>query len=287
MEKARFGFIGLGTMGGPMAAHMARKGLDLVVYDVAGTAERAPKGAAVASSVSEVAAGADLALLSLPDARAVAAVADQILESNSRRVGVVADTSTIGAAAARATHGKLAGAGIAYVDAPISGMPNGAREGTLSVMYAGPADALARLRPAFEAFGRNVFHVGERPGQGQAMKALNNYLAFLALFGTSEATAYGLREGLDLAQMVEVLNVSSGRNVATMTMFPNWVIPGADMGFPAKGMLKDLTCFLAGAREAGSPLPIGATMEALIKRFAEAAPNVDMMRAFEFVRDGK
>lgn len=287
MAETRFGFIGLGAMGGPMAGHMARRGLDLIVYDIVDAAERAPAGAVVAGSVSELAAGADMVLLSLPDQHAVNAVADQILESNSRRVRVVADTSTIGAAAARAAHAKLGGAGIAYVDAPVSGMTSGARDGALSVMYAGPADLLERLRPAFEAFGRNVFHVGERPGQGQAMKALNNYLAFLALFGTSEAAAYGLKEGLDLATIVEVVNVSSGRNVATTTMFPNWVIPGTDMGFPAKGVLKDLTCFLEGARATGSPLPLGGAMEALVKRFAEASPDVDMMRAFEFVRDGK
>jgi 3-hydroxyisobutyrate dehydrogenase-like beta-hydroxyacid dehydrogenase len=119
------------------------------------------------------------------------------------------------------------------------------------------------------------------------MKALNNYMAFVALFGTSEAVSYGLKEGLDLAQMIEVMNVSSGRNIATMAMFPNWIVPGGDMGFPAKGLLKDMTCFLEGARAQGSPLPFGGAMEAVAKRFAAASPNADMMRAFEFIRDGK
>lgn len=287
MAEERVGFIGLGTMGGPMAANVAKKGIPLIAYDLAGTAERAPQGAAIAGSVSEVAAGAELVLLSLPDARAANAVADEILASNSRRVRVVADTSTIGAAPAQALHGKLAQGGVAYVDAPVSGMPSGARDGTLSVMYAGPAELLERLRPAFEALGKNVFHLGERPGQGQAMKALNNYMAFVALFGTSEAVSYGLREGLDLAQMIEVMNASSGRNIATMAMFPNWIIPGSDMGFPAKGMLKDMTCFMDGARAQGSPLPFGGAMEAVARRFAAASPDVDMMRVFEFIRDGK
>lgn len=287
MAGERIGFIGLGTMGGPMAANVAKKGIPLIAYDLAGTAERAPKGAAIAGSVSEVAAGAELVILSLPEGRAVNAVADEILASNSRKVRVVADTSTIGAGPAQALHGKLAAGGVAYVDAPVSGMPSGARDGTLSVMYAGPAELLERLRPAFEAIGKNVFHLGERPGQGQAMKAANNYLAFVALFGTSEAVAYGVKEGLDPMQMVEVMNVSSGRNIATMAMFPNWAIPGSDMGFPAKGLLKDMACFVEGARAAGSPLPIGTAMEALAKRFAAASPNVDMMRAFDFIRDGK
>jgi 3-hydroxyisobutyrate dehydrogenase-like beta-hydroxyacid dehydrogenase len=287
MAQEKLGFVGLGTMGGPMAANVAKAGVPLIAYDIAGTAERAPKGATVAGSVSEVAAGAELMILSLPDGRAANSVADEIIASNSRKVRVVADTSTIGAAAAQALHGKLAKAGVSYVDAPVSGMPSGARDGTLSVMYAGPAELLERLRPAFEALGKNVFHLGEKPGQGQAMKALNNYMAFVALFGTSEAVSYGLREGLDHAQMIEVMNVSSGRNIATMAMFPNWVIAGGDMGFPAKGLLKDMTCFLEGARAKGSPLPFGGAMEAVAKRFAAARPNADMMRAFEFIRDGK
>src|SRR3546814_11983832 len=141
-------------------------------------------------------------------------------------------------------------------------MPSGARDGTLSVMYAGPEDLLERLRPAFEALGQNVFHLGERPGQGQAMKALNNYMAFVALFGTSEAVSYGLREGLDLAQMIEVMNVSSGRNIATMERFPNWIIPGADMVFPAKGLLTYMTCLLAAAQTQASTMPPRAPLGA-------------------------
>ena len=81
--------------------------------------------------------------------------------------------------------------------------------------------------------------------------------------------------------------ITSGRNIATMAMFPKWIIPGADMGFPAKGLLKDMTCFLDGARKQGSPLPLGGAMEAAAKRFSGASPDVDMMRAFEFIRDGK
>jgi 3-hydroxyisobutyrate dehydrogenase len=287
VAQERVGFIGLGNMGGPMTANMATRGVPLIVYDAAGTAERAPAGAQVAGSVSEVAGGAEIVVLSLPDRAAVNAVADEILASNARKARFVADTSTIGAAAAREAHAKLAGGGVAYLDAPVSGMTSGAREGTLSVMYSGPKEALERLRPAFEGFGKAIFHVGERPGQGQAMKALNNYLAFLALWGTSEAVNYGLREGLDLAQTIEVINASSGRTVASAAMFPNWVIPGTDMGFPAKGMLKDLSCYLEGARALGAPLPLGEPLEALVKRFVAAAPDVDMMRAFDFLRAGK
>ena len=287
MAKERVGFIGLGNMGGPMTANMAKRGLSLIVYDAAGTAERAPAGAAIAGSASEVAGEAEIVVLSLPNRAAVNSVADEIVASNSRKTRFVAETSTIGVVAARETHGKLAKAGVTYVDAPVSGMTSGAKEGTLSVMYSGPKEALERLRPVFEGFGKTIFNLGERPGQGQAMKALNNYLAFLALWGTSEATSYGMREGLDLTQMIEVINASSGRSVASAAMFPNWVIPGSDMGFPAKGMLKDLSCYLEGARAVGAPLPLGDPLETLIERFVAATPDVDMMRAFDFVRDGK
>jgi len=281
MDGERIGFIGLGNMGGPMAANVAKAGLPMVVFDLAGTKQRAPAGAECAGSVAEVAARADRVLLSLPNIPASESVAEEIIASNARKVSVVAETSTIGIAPARALHERYARAGIAYVDAPISGMPSGARDGTLSIMYAGPKDVLERLRPALQAMGKNVFHMGEKPGQGQAMKVLNNYLALLNLFASSEAMAFGRTMELDLAQMIEVLNVSSGRNIATMAMFPNWVLPETyDMGFPAKGVVKDVGAFMAGAREMGTRIAIAEALEKTVAAFSAAGPDADMMNAW-------
>ena len=183
--------------------------------------------------------------------------------------------------AAVAIHARLAEAGIPYVDAPVSGMVEGAREGTLSVMYSGPKAALERLRPVFMAMGRNVFDMGEKPGQGQAMKVLNNYLALLSLFATSEALTFGRAMDLDLKQMVDVLNVSSGRNIASMAMFPAWVLTGTMRGgFPAKGVVKDIGGFMEGARSLDTPRAIAEALEATVGRFNDAGPDTDMAHAW-------
>lgn len=281
MTVDRVGFVGLGNMGGPMAANIAKAGIPMVVYDAAGTEQRAPAGAACARSVTEVAAECDLMLMSLPNVAASKAVAEEIRSSNTRRVAVVADTSTVGVDAAVAIHARLAEAGIPYVDAPVSGMVEGAREGTLSVMYSGPKAALERLRPVFMAMGRNVFDMGEKPGQGQAMKVLNNYLALLSLFATSEALTFGRAMDLDLKQMVDVLNVSSGRNIASMAMFPAWVLTGTMRGgFPAKGVVKDIGGFMEGARSLDTPRAIAEALEATVGRFNDAGPDTDMAHAW-------
>ena len=285
MEKERIGFIGLGVMGGPMAANVAKAGIPMTVYDAAGTAERAPAGAEIAGSVAEVAAAAELVLLSLPTVAASLSVSEEIVASNARRTRVVADTSTVGIETARRLHGRLGEAGIAYVDAPISGGKEGAQAGTVSVMYAGPADVLARLRPAFEGLGSNVFHVGEKPGQGQAMKSLNNYLALLSAFATSEALAFGDAMELDPGLMLDVLNVSTGRTFASAVILQEPVRQGiCRAGFPASGVLKDVLTFTEGAHMVGSPTAIADRLEAVVRRFVDAGPGVDMAGCWPWTR---
>ena len=176
MAEWRFGFVGLGAMGAPMAANLARAGRRLLVYDAAGTRERALPGAALAEDNPAVACGADAVILSLPDGDAVHRVVNELAAARGARVRCVIDTSNIGIDAARAVHARLARGGIEYLDAPVSGRVSGARAGTLAVMFAGSDAAFARYAPVLEGVAARVVHVGHEPGLGQAMKLLNNFL---------------------------------------------------------------------------------------------------------------
>ncbi len=287
MSPSRFGFVGLGNMGAPMAANVARAGFDLTVYDAAGSEARAPAGAHAAASLAEVAAAAETVFLSLPDGAASLAVVREIAGLGSRVAGVVVDLSTVGVAAAREAHAVLAEAGLAYVDAPVSGGRAGARAATIAVMWAGPAALLEGHRDVLGAMAGNVFHVGDDPGQGQAMKLLNNFLSATALAATSEAMAFGLSQGLSLATMLAVVNVSTGRNTATSDKFPNRIVTGTyDAGFATALLAKDLGLYVERARAAGAPATIGESVAGLWRAAAEAMPASDITRIYDLVRGG-
>lgn len=284
----KIGFIGLGNMGQPMAANIARAGHRMIVYDAAGTEARAPEGAEIAGSVAEVANAAETVLLSLPDGPVVAAVAEEIVASNARVTQIVVDLSTIGIEAAGKVHSRLRDARIDYADAPVSGGTAGAAAGTVACMFAGSAEAFERMRPVLSAMAKNLFHVGTAPGQGQAMKLLNNFLSATAMAATSEAIAFGQAQGLDMKLMLDVLNVSSGQNTATADKFPNRILPERyDAGFTNILMSKDVSLYHACARAAGTPDRLGATVAAVWERFRTAEPGADFTRIYPFTRDSK
>ena len=286
MNESSIGFVGLGNMGAHMAVNLADAGWSLVVHDAAGSRERAPENATVAESVAELAAQAPIVLLSLPDSAAVDAVGDAILAAPSAVTKRVVDTSTIGIAQARRIHGKLAAAGIEYVDAPVSGGVAGARAGTVSIMVSGPAASFEALRPMLEGFTGNVFHVGVEPGQGQAMKLLNNFLSGTAMAATSEAVAFGDSQGLSLATMLGVLNVSTGRNTATSDKFVNRILTETyDAGFSCVQMNKDLTLYREGLAESGGADPVSGAVAGIWRRFLETSANADITRIYSYIKN--
>jgi 3-hydroxyisobutyrate dehydrogenase-like beta-hydroxyacid dehydrogenase len=286
MTIDRVGFIGLGAMGSRMTANLAAAGFDPVCFDAAGTEQRMPKGAVAASSVRDVAAGADVILLSLPDGAASAKVAQEIAESRPRRVHTVADTSTIGVSAAKQVHQRLRSAGLRYVDAPVSGGIAGAANATVALMFSGAAEDFQRLQHVLGAISKRCFHVGTEPGQGQAMKLLNNYLSAVALAATSEAISFGLTQGLDMKMMLDVLNASSGQNTATSDKFPNRILPGLyDAKFLNTLLVKDITLYCENVAAAGTADRLGKAVLEIWRRFASAEPGADFTRIFPFVRD--
>jgi 3-hydroxyisobutyrate dehydrogenase-like beta-hydroxyacid dehydrogenase len=282
------GFIGLGQMGAPMAANIAKAEFGLVVFDKAGTAERAPAGAALADSVEDAAARVESLFLSLPDGRISIAVARRIAAAPDRQVTVVVDLSTIGPGAAREAAEILGAAGVTYIDAPVSGGQAGAVAGTITLMWAGPGAELERHRTVIAAFCKNPFHVGETPGQGQALKLINNFLSGTAMAATSEAVLYGLSQGLDMETMLDVVNVSTGVNSATRDKFPQRIVTGSyDAGFKTALLAKDVTLYLDNARAAGAPHDLGAVVAALWQACDRALPDSDFTRVFEYLRKGR
>ena len=285
--SALLGFIGLGNMGGPMAANLSAKGHDMIVFDASGTQERAHPKATCAGSTANVAAAAETVFLSLPDGKVVASVLEAIAEAPQRRTRLVVDTSTIGIEWARKNAASAEAAGIEYLDAPVSGGAIGAQKGTIAVMCAGRPETVEALRPVMLDYGGHVFLVGTEPGQAQAMKVLNNFLSATAMAATSEAIAFGVKAGLDMKTMLDVVNVSSGQNTASRDKFPQRVLTETyDAGFRVEQLAKDLSLYEEASRAAGTPHPVSPAVLAVWRRLAERGAKEDITRVYPFVRDG-
>lgn len=265
------GFLGLGAMGGRMVARLLASGRAVFVYDPseAAMAAAVALGAEQCSSPRDVADRAETVLLSLPTpdvVREVACGVDGLIAGST--IGTCVDLSTTGPEMARELAERLAAAGIAFVDAPVSGGVRGAEAGTLTVMAAAATDVLAAVRPLLDVLAGKVFHVGETPGMGQLTKVINNLLSATALIATAEVVALGVKNGLDAAVLLDALNASSGRNSATAQKLPQAVLPRTfDFGFTLALMNKDVQICLDQARAAGLELPVG---EAVASAWREA-----------------
>lgn len=279
-----YGFIGLGRMGGPMATNLAKANFGPSVFDKAGTKERAPPGSLTAGSIAEIAGTCDAIFLSLPAGPDVHAVLAEIIAAKPRRAATVIDLSTIGIAAAEEAARRAAAVGLGWLDAPVSGGRAGAIAATIAVMCAGPRALVEAHRPALAAMAKNVFHVGERAGQGQALKLLNNFLSATATAATAEALLFGRAQGLDLKTMLDVVNVSTGASAASQGKYMRNVLPGTfDSGFGADQMAKDLALYREALAQAGTAGMIGRDVANVWEGAAAALGSGDHTRVFEFL----
>jgi 3-hydroxyisobutyrate dehydrogenase len=202
-------------------------------------------------------------------------------------VKTVIDTSTIGIKAAETVAEILRGADIAFVDAPVSGGTAGADKATLAIMLACPAQAYERLKPLMSLMGK-PFYVGPKPGQGQAVKLLNNFLSATALAATSEAIAFGTRQGIDMQKILDIVNASTGRNTATDDKFPRRIINEKyDAGFTAKLQLKDIRLYLENARASGISNEIASSVVDVWTELDKAIPGADITIMYPYTRDGR
>jgi 3-hydroxyisobutyrate dehydrogenase len=281
---SKVGFIGLGNIGGPIAANVSAGGFPLIAYDAAGTATRLPKDARAATSSAQVAAETTILFMSLPNAQAVASVVDEIAGAADGSLKIVIDLSTIGVHAAREASEILSKASISYLDAPVSGGVDGARKREIAVMCAGSRGAFDAAQPYLQSISERLFFVGDRAGQGQALKLLNNFLSATALAATSEAVLFGLRNGLAMESILEVLNASSGRNTATLDKFPKHVATGNfASGFQNTLMNKDVSLYLKEADLDDCAGPMGTLVADIWRRFSDQMPACDYTRIYQFV----
>ena len=241
------GIIGLGNMGGRIARRLLDGGEELIGHDV-DPGRAAQVGVDAAPSPGAVARAADVVLLSLPDSPVVEAVVGD-LEDHLRAGQVVVDLSTAAPSSTRALHERLAAREVAYLDAGISGGAAAAEKGTLTIMVGGDAAALGRVRPVLAHFAEHVHHMGPS-GSGHVAKLVNNFLNGVSLAATAEAMIAARKAGLDLRQLLEVINTSSGVNFATLKRFPR-IVEGdyLEGGLTANLMAKDLLLYLDLARE--------------------------------------
>ncbi len=286
MARETIGCIGMGHMGRVLAANLVQAGYGVVAHDAAGPGG-APEGSTSVAEVAEVARRVEVIVLSLPDGAASENVCGQIVRADDSRVTLVIDTSTIGVDAATTVCALLARAGVGYVDAPVSGGVAGARARTLMVMHAGSDRAVLRAEPVFAGLSDRRRRVGDRPGMAQAMKLANNFLSAAALAAASEAIAYGLSVGLDMATMLDVLDTSSGQSAATSDKFQNHVLTGSySSGFSNSLMAKDVRLYLREAGERGLSTALGQAAAEVWERFATSEPGMDFTRIYPFVAGG-
>ncbi|EAR49520.1 3-hydroxyisobutyrate dehydrogenase [Oceanicola granulosus HTCC2516] len=267
----KIGFIGLGSMGAPMAASLARAGHGVKGFD---PAARAPEGVSACSSALEAAIGAEVVILMLPDGGAVRDVAGRILDGMSAGA-VLVDCSTIDVATAREVA-RLGGShGIACLDAPVTGGTTGAAEGGLTFLAGGDTDAFARVRPLFETMGSRAVHCGAA-GNGQAARLCNNMILGATMIATCEAMALAEKLGLGQKALFNVVSTSSGSSWSMNTYCPAPGIgpasPADDNyrpGYAAELMLEDLRLAQAAAADCDADTPLGAAAAELYRAFVE------------------
>ncbi|MEM9050373.1 MAG: 3-hydroxyisobutyrate dehydrogenase [Pseudomonadota bacterium] len=267
----QIGFIGLGNMGGPMAANLAKAGHDVTGFDIAGVM---PDGVTPVATAEAAATDRAAIVTMLPDGAILRRVAAAILP-HAAPATLLLDCSTVDVASARAVAADAVAHGLLPVDAPVSGGVGGAQAGSLTFMAGGSAEAFATAQPLFEIMGARAVHCGPA-GNGQAAKICNNMILGISMIGVCEAFALADRLGLDRQAMFDVVSTSSGQCWSINTYCP---APGigpqspADNdyrpGFAAELMLKDLTLAQDAAESVDAPTPMGALAAALYGAFVE------------------
>lgn len=288
-------FIGLGNMGGPMAANLVKaghlvQGFDLVAENLE-TAREA--GVDVAADAASALTGADAVITMLPAGRHVLSVYDDIAP-RAPKDAVLVDCSTIDVASARQAHAVAGRHGLLAVDAPVSGGTSGAAAGTLTFMAGGSAQAFARAETFLKPMAGRIVHCGEA-GSGQAAKICNNMLLGISMIGVAEAFVLAEKVGLSHQALFDVASASSGQCWSLTTYCP---VPGLvptspanrdyRPGFAAALMLKDLKLSQDAAQQAGAATPLGAEAARLYALFeASGHGGEDFSAIVRFLRDGK
>ncbi|MEO1240621.1 MAG: 3-hydroxyisobutyrate dehydrogenase [Pseudomonadota bacterium] len=269
----KIGFIGLGNMGGPMAANLAKAGHEVTATDLSiGAIDRAEEaGCKRGDSVAEAVKDADVVVTMLPAGAHVRSVytEDYGVIANAKEGALLIDSSTIDVDSARVVSHAAIDKGFAMVDAPVSGGVAAATAGTLTFMVGGEAVAFERAKPVLDGMGKNIFHAGDA-GNGQVAKIANNMLLGITMIATCEAFNLAEKLGLDAQTFYDISSTASGQSWSMTSYCPApGPVPAAPSnrdyqpGFAAAMMLKDMRLAQEAAHQAKAATPLGAQSEAL------------------------
>jgi 3-hydroxyisobutyrate dehydrogenase len=292
---ARIGFIGLGNMGGGMAANLAKKGHEVHAFDLAEAALARAKeaGCALAGSAAEAVRDAEFVVTMLPAGKHVRSVYENEVFGAVPVSALLMDCSTIDVASAKAVEAEAKTKGLSMVDAPVSGGIAAAAGGTLTFMVGGEAGDFARAEPILAAMGKAVIHAGGA-GAGQAAKIANNMLLGATMVATCEAFLLAQKLGLDPQTFYDISSKASGQSWSMTSYCP---VPGVGPTTPADNgyqggfatalMLKDLKLAVEAAHGVDASVPMGAAAESLYQALANAgAGGLDFSAMIKFL-DGK
>ena len=292
---SRIGFIGLGNMGGPMAANLLKAGHGVRGFDLSeqAVATFREAGGEPVSSVAEAADGAEVVVSMLPAGKHVREVymGEGGVLSAVTDGTLLIDSSTIDVASARDVAAAASKAGMAMVDAPVSGGVGGAEAGTLTFMVGGPDEDFARALPFLDLMGKNIVHAGGA-GNGQAAKICNNMILGISMIGVSEAFVLAEKLGLDHQKLFDIASTASGQCWSLTTYCP---VPGPvptspanrdyAAGFTAAMMLKDLKLAQEAAQNNDAATPMGAQARSIYSLFAAAGhADVDFSGIIKLLR---
>ncbi|UFN48453.1 NAD(P)-dependent oxidoreductase [Roseomonas sp. OT10] len=269
----KVGFIGVGVMGGPMASNVLKGGHDLTVFDLDGDAVRrlVEAGATGASSAREVGAASEVVVTMLPEPRHVreALLGPDGAARGMRPGGVVIDMSTIDPVSSRAIADELAALGIEMVDSPVGKTSEHAATGTLTLMVGGKPEVIERVKPVLDCMGNETYLCGG-VGAGHAMKTVNNLLATTIMAANTEALAIGVKCGLTLELMMEVMKTTMANNAQLYVAMPKKAFKGDDSpGFMVKLACKDVRQAVELARSQGFEPHVGAACQRTLEEAME------------------
>ena len=289
---ANIAFIGLGNMGGPMAANLVKGGHKVTAFDLVAASRDQAKadGAAIGESAAATVKGADTVVTMLPAGKHVLSVWSEVVPA-MKQGALIIDCSTIDVESSKQAHALAAKHGIGSIDAPVSGGTGGAKGATLTFMCGGDDKSFAAAKPVLENMGKKIVHCGGA-GAGQGVKICNNMVLAVSMIALGEAFALAEKLGLSHQAVFDVVSTSSGQCWALTSYCP---VPGPVPASPANNgykpgfasalMVKDLTLAQDAAKAAGAATPLGKHAQELYKEF-DAAGNggVDFSGIIQHVR---
>lgn len=284
MSRATVGIIGMGALGLPVAANIA-KARPIIGYDPLVPSGEIREGVRAVASIGDLATTVQTILLCLPSPAISIDVVSTIATFPHSTASLIIELSTVGIDAAHTCAEIAQQAEIGYIDAPVSGLRAKAWNGDVTVMAAGPPEHMLRARPIFDLFASQSFNLGPRAGLGQVMKLANAIVNATSFVITSEAIAFGTRLGLDLEQMVEVLNASTGRTSASVEKFPQNVIPeSSPPGAHGEIIQKDVTLFVEAATAAATPTRISEATADMWTEYVRRHPESESVGMYRYLK---